>query len=574
MHVRSVLSTGALLRWIIAIVILGGIVMGGIALSGMASVETTGIQFTTGLPTVATYARVKSLTSSAAAAGVRVGDRLRFATPHDADKLRARIRGTEIHLARPDGSIIGLPLAPTPIPPPVVVLLTTALSTSLLGLLLIVRAWADVRARYLAVGFAYAPYVVAQNVLSGPLLAVASVLGDTLQGVGLIALTYFTTSWSATPHGAARFLRRIVVIAGCLYSIAWMVLDISFASPPPELVPFARMLNLLNVVMVGGILAGFVLTIPRAQGTERRRLAWIAVTMLVSLTPIIAFFVLATFVRLGPLPVWIALTGLAAPFGFGYSMLRHRLVDVGFALNRAAVFAATTGSFVGLFGGLQWAVDHVLVQATATQNFVAQMAIAVAVLYVVRALRVKTEAAVATLFFAEHRRRIDAIRGLAREIDAVENVDALPQFAIDQLRAHASIDATIYVEATDTIERTAGTLGPKHLSRDSPTVVSLRASVAPVPIRAESEMIGAIAFPLAVRGRLRGVLVCALPAGDAEFAPDETDALERFAARIAIARDDLLAQALRQENEALRQRLTALEPDVTRLPSNSSLGTE
>ena len=72
-------------------------------------------------------------------------------------------------------------------------------------------------------------------------------------------------------------------------------------------------------------------------------------------------------------------------------------------------------------------------------------------------------------------------------------------------------------------------------------------------------MIGAIAFPLAVRGRLRGVLVCGLPAGDAEFAPDETEALERFAARLAIARDDLLAQALREENEALRQRLAAGE---------------
>ena len=430
-----------MLRWIVAIVILGGIAMDGIALSGIASLESTGVSFAPTFPTVVTYARVDALTPPAAAAGVRVGETLRFATRHDADELLARVRGTEIHFARPDGSIIGLALAPEPIPPPVVVLLITALSMSFLGLLLVIRAWTDVRARYLAVGFAYVPYVVAQNVVTGPLLAAANVFGDTLQGVGLIALTYFTTSWSATPQSAARVLRRIVVIAGCLYSIAWMFLDIAFASQPPALAPFARMLNLLNVVMVGGILAGFVLTIPRAQGTERRRLAWIAVTMFVSLTPVIAFFVLATFVRLGPLPVWIALTGLAAPFGFGYSMLRHRLVDVGFALNRAAVFAATTASFVGLFGGLQWAADRFLLQATATQNFVAQMAIAVAVLYVVRALRVKTEAAVATLFFAERRRRIDEIRQLAREIDAVENVEAVAQVAIDQFRARASIDA-------------------------------------------------------------------------------------------------------------------------------------
>ena len=87
-------------------------------------------------------------------------------------------------------------------------------------------------------------------------------------------------------------------------------------------------------------------------------------------------------------------------------------------------------------------------------------------------------------------------------------------------------------------------------------------------------MIGAIAFPLAVRGRLRGALVCALPAGDAEFAPDETEALERFATRLAIARDDLLAQALQQENESLRQRLTALEPGPPRLRATSPFMTE
>jgi hypothetical protein len=571
-------KAGVLLRWIVAIFTLGGIAIDGIALSGISRLETTGVTFTPTRPTVATYERVASLTPAAATSGLRVGEMLRFATPRDIDALRAGVHGSEVRFAHRDGSIVGLPLAPTPISPPVAVLVIEALSIALLGLLLIVRAWPDMRARFLAVGFAYVPYVVAQNVVSGPLLLVANVLGDTLAGIGLIALTYFTTSWSATPERAARILRRIAVIAGSLYSVGSMLLDIDYGlspnAPPAALAPIVGILNLLLLVLVGVMLTGFALTIPRAQGLERRRLTWIAVTMAVSLAPIITFFAVGAIVPLGPLPIWIALSTSAAPFGFGYSMLRHRLVDVGFALNRAAVFAATTGSFVGLFGALQWAADRLLVQATATQNFAAQMAIAVAVLYVVRALRVKTDAVVASLFFAARRRRIDAIRSLGRDIDAVEDVQTLPHFAVDQLRALASIDAAIYVEAADGFDRTAGTLGPERVSRDTPTIVSLRASIEPVPIRAESEMIGAIAFPLAVRGRLRGALVCALPAGDAEFAPDETDALERFAVRLAIARDDLLAQTLRQENEALRQRLTALEPGPTRLRTTSPFMTE
>lgn len=74
-------SNGALLRWFIAIVILGGIVLDGTALSGFASLETTGVTFAPALPTVVTYERVDSLTPSAAAAGVRVGEMLRFADP-------------------------------------------------------------------------------------------------------------------------------------------------------------------------------------------------------------------------------------------------------------------------------------------------------------------------------------------------------------------------------------------------------------------------------------------------------------------------------------------------------------
>ncbi len=48
------------------------------------------------------------------------------------------------------------------------------------------------------------------------------------------------------------------------------------------------------------------------------------------------------------------------------------------------------------------------------------MAIAVVVLYVVRALRTQTDAFVARVFFAARRKRIDAIHALAREVDAVE----------------------------------------------------------------------------------------------------------------------------------------------------------
>jgi hypothetical protein len=76
-----------------------------------------------------------------------------------------------------------------------------------------------------------------------------------------------------------------------------------------------------------------------------------------------------------------------------------------------------------------------------------------------------------------------------------------------------------------------------------------------------------------------GGLACAYPAGDDEFAPDEAAALAALASRIAIARDDLLAQSLHAqtvrlaaERDGLTERLVALEREnalLTRLAGRS-----
>jgi hypothetical protein len=96
-------------------------------------------------------------------------------------------------------------------------------------------------------------------------------------------------------------------------------------------------------------------------------------------------------------------------------------------------------------------------------------------------------------------------------------------------------------------ERVAGGIGSERSAPDAPNVVALRASLAPVRIDPSSELGGAMIFPLAVRGRLRGGLAA-------------------LASRIAIARDDLLAQSLHTqtarltaERDGLTERLVALE---------------
>jgi hypothetical protein len=430
------------------------------------------------------------------------------------------------------------------------------LLTELLAFALVVRAWHDARGRELAMGFAFWAYVTAQFNIGPPWLPIVEQSSYVLTGMSLPALTWFTTEWAATPPIAARVLRRLATIMG----IAYVADAISpYAS---RLVAASAVLLILMLLVM---LAGIVVTLPRSRGTERRRLAWIAMTLFVSLVPVTAYSIASAVVPLGVPLIAIAVTTLVAPFGLAYSTLRHRIVDLGFALNRAAVFAVTTALLVGLFGALQWGADQLLVRATGSQNFAVQMAIAVVVLYAVRLLRTQTDRLVTRVLFAGRLRRIDAIRSIARDVDAVQRPAAIPAFVVEALRDRARIDAALFLSAADGFVRGAGTLGAERVANDAAIVVTLRSTLAPTRIAPAGELGGAIVFPLAVRGQLRGGLVCALPDGDDDYAPDEADALARLAIATAIARDDLVAETLRsrvaelEHENRLLSRLAGLE---------------
>jgi len=104
------------------------------------------------------------------------------------------------------------------------------------------------------------------------------------------------------------------------------------------------------------------------------------------------------------------------------------------------------------------------VRATGSQNFAVQMGIAIVVLYAVRLLRTQSDRLVTRLFFAGRVRRIDAIRSIAREVDAVQHPAAIPAFVVDALRERARIEAALFLAGTDGFVRGAGALGEERVA--------------------------------------------------------------------------------------------------------------
>jgi GAF domain-containing protein len=439
-------------------------------------------------------------------------------------------------------------------------LLGTGSLMSLLSLVLVVRGWRDSQARWLALGCLWfvlgdAVPVAARD--GWPYAGVVGTVTDALAPVGMAALVMFSVGWHATPPKFARGARGLALVLAAVGVVGSVVADLIATAPRA----FAAVGLLAFSVMVLASIAGLAVSAFNARGLERRRIGWICVTSAVGYAPLFLFIFWPVSGH-HSIAVWSALMCYVVPFGYGYAILRDRVIDLGFALNRAAVFAATTALLVGLFGALQWGANQLLVRATGAQNFAVQMAIAVLVLYVVRMLRVRTDSLVTHCFFAARLRRIDAIRGLASDVDAVQHAETIASFVIDRLRVTCAIESSLYVESNDGFMREAGSIGPAHLSVDAPLVIALRTALGPISTVAYDDASGALIFPLVVRGQLRGGLVCAFPAGDDAFAPDESEALVALATRTAIARDDLLAQSLRAENKDLVARVHALERET------------
>ena len=63
----------------------------------------------------------------------------------------------------------------------------------------------------------------------------------------------------------------------------------------------------------------------------------------------------------------------------------------------------------------------------------------------------------------------------------------------------------------------------------------------------QSDLPGDSAFPMRVRGRLAGALVCAAKRSGESYAPDERDALRVLAHSVGLALDILEVEALRRE---------------------------
>jgi hypothetical protein len=342
-------------------------------------------------------------------------------------------------------------------------------------------------------------------------------------------------------------------------------------------IPHASSLNLsivvVNTVIVLTALAdGWI----SSAGEVRQRYQWLG----------LAFALMYGFLFLGYLPWriggWLAFTVVVPPASvlalivLAYAMLRHRVFDFGFAINRAAVYTVTTALLLIAFGLLERVAEHFLQFEGREKNIALDAGLALGVFLAFHRVRDVVEDLIERVLFHEWHVREAAFRLAVRRAghatSATTLLDAIGT-ALDRFTGGAS--SAVYLRAPDEgYVKSSGNLpdAPSRIDENAPGVLAMLERDAPLPsddvLLAERTE---LAFPMNHRGMLNGfVLLGRKPGGDL-YRPDEIDVLGSAAHQIGLDLHALTVsaleaqvQTLQHKNEALLAALTSTSSDTWR----------
>ncbi len=307
------------------------------------------------------------------------------------------------------------------------------------------------------------------------------------------------------------------------------------------------------------ILGFFILSYSRSVGVQRQRVRWVFWAFLIS-----RFGVLLNLMNRLPIvthPIQLSgvewLTVLIFPLGCAYAILRHRIIDVNFVLNRTLVYTILTTIAVGIFVLL----ENLLTKVAAGRgiSLAVELCVALGLGFSFNALLKKTENVIERTLF---RRKYEAARSLQRfceEAGFMENADALLAQATKEIPRAVGASGAAFYERFDGSYRLIASSGgqpmPGEVGVDDPAFVRLRKHLSQVDLSGISSALGerGVAFALPVRGKLFGALLCGDRVDDETYAPDEIMLLRNVAHEVGA---ELHAIRARQRAELLDALMT------------------
>ena len=453
-----------------------------------------------------------------------------------------------------------------------------------LGLTIAVRRPRDLGALVLATVFFLAVGGLVPFAFPAGRLATTLLLWQLICGLlSLVILAYFSLAFEGGYQSRARpWILRAIVGLGAAVGV-WAVVTAPYFFGRVWIAPGF----LVTVVRPTLLFAGVVLCVVAFSDTwrhveaeRRERLRWLFVGFALTLAN---FCILAaigfgafgltttTVLAIGVMnDTVVAITLLILT----YAILRHRVIDVGFAINRALVFAAFTGLLLVSFGIVEWVVDHFVRFQSRERNVLLDGIIALALFLAFHRVRYWIETLVERVFFRSWHLKEAALERFLEKAPHFSQPDALTEALIAAVDAYAgSRGSGVYQrDTTGRFILQKATLDelPRELEADADVIVEMKAFRAPVyPGGRLALASAALALPMVRRSELVGLLAVGKKIEREVYRPDELDNLARATRQVSLDLYALRLEQLEQHSHDLEQQNAGLRQGLQSLTNQA-----
>ncbi|MBV9027785.1 MAG: GAF domain-containing protein [Candidatus Eremiobacteraeota bacterium] len=379
---------------------------------------------------------------------------------------------------------------------------------------------------------------------------------------GVAAVAVFAAIF---PSGHARRVPRLLARTAVALAIVFAIADVVFNLVPRNAAvghaatPVSWGCFAAEVALV---IATFIVAYRQGPAEERERRRWVSLMLGVVVGVLFLDATLQTLTgyrqivdELTTIPV------IALPFALAYVILRHRVIDVGFVLNRAAVYTLVSAIVVGIFVVVETLASTYFERANRITSGTLLVAVALVVGFSVRYIHERVDRFVDAVLFRQRHAAEAAIRAFGRDAPYVTDAGILLERAVATVTRHTGAsDAGIWLYEPPNRYRAAQSTfdAATVVDENDPAIVAMRARGIVVDVaQALSALPGELAFPMIVRGELVGALLCAPKRDGESYAPDERDALASLATSIGQALDTIEVRELRRRLDELT---AALQP--------------
>ncbi len=246
-----------------------------------------------------------------------------------------------------------------------------------------------------------------------------------------------------------------------------------------------------------------------------------------------------------------------------YAFFRYRVLDLTFAVNRAAVFGMLSTSIVALFVLVEYLVGHYVESYSRLTGTIITLGSALAIGVGMRTLHRHVDGFADRLIFRARYEAEEALRSFGRQAAFIKDEATLQQRTVLALTEYARAEhAALYLARSDG-DFTMGASWPEgsalpRISRDDPTILALKDMRTPQFVHdGKSTITAELVFPMLARGELIGFAACGSRRVRETYTPDEMEAMSYALEHVAVQLDVILMQRLQVQIREVQELIRA-----------------